>query len=91
MKPRFAPETPPNTLKSKHPKTVSSLTILHVLVFAAVAVIVQQAVGVGTFHHLHQNGREFPLQRQEALCKGGRCHLDTPLIGRVDFQVVAKS
>lgn len=32
-----------------------------------VTVIVQQSVHVGTLHHLHQDGRQLPLQGKQAL------------------------
>ena len=42
---------------------------LHLLLAAVegVAVAVQQAVHVGTLHHLYQDGGEFPLQGQQTL------------------------
>ena len=65
---------------------------LHVLVLAAVSVVVvQQAIGVGRLDHLHQNGRELPFQGQKPLGEGGGRHLDPALVTGVDLEVVPVS
>jgi hypothetical protein len=60
-------------------------------VFAAVAVVVEQAVGVGALDHLHEDGRELALERQQPLGKGGSRHLHSALVRGVDLEVVAES
>lgn len=84
---RFSLANPTKTLSLK---LRAELVDSHVLVLAGLAVVVQETVGVGALHHLHQDGSEFSLQCQQPLGERSRGHLDSTLVRRIDFQIMAE-
>jgi hypothetical protein len=60
-----------------------------VLELACIVVIVQQPIRVRRLDHLHENRGQLALQCQQPSGKCRRRHLDSALVGRVDFEVVA--